>query len=164
MANSENIKNSSEEELKLSRRNLFAIAGWGGILTSLGASVGASLRFMFPNVLYEPSPIVKLGKTSDYAEGSITFNESERMFIFRDSTGFKVISAVCTHLRCTVNWSDNNNRFECPCHGSVFNVEGKVISGPAPKPLKWLHVKASPDKRLVVNKNKVVDKDYSLIV
>ncbi len=164
MANTENKKNNSEEELKLSRRNLFAIAGWGGILTSMAASVGATLRFMFPNVLYEPSPIVKLGKTSDYAEGSITFNESERMYILRNSTGFKVISAVCTHLRCTVNWSDINNRFECPCHGSVFSTEGKVISGPAPRPLEWLQVKASPDKRLVVNKKKIVDKDYSLIV
>lgn len=164
MEKTENKKNNSEEELKLSRRNLFAIAGWGGVLTSMATSVGATLRFMFPNVLYEPSPIVKLGKTSDYAEGSITFNESERMYVLRNSTGFKVISAVCTHLRCTVNWSDINNRFECPCHGSVFSTEGKVISGPAPRPLDWLQVKASPDKRLVVNKSKIVDKDYSLIV
>lgn len=165
MSNSDQKQTKPSEELELSRRNLFALVGWGGLLASIVASVGATIRFMFPNVLYEPSPIVKLGKVSDYSEGSITFNEAERMFILREKFGFKVISAVCTHLGCTVNWSEINYRFECPCHGSIFNTRGKVVSGPAPRPLNWLEVKHSPDKKsLVVNKSKTVSKDYFLKV
>lgn len=162
MNNTKKEQTKPSEELQLSRRNLFALAGWGGLLASIAASIGGTLRFMFPNVLYEPSPIVKLGKVSDYSEGSITFNEAERLYILREQSGFKVISAVCTHLGCTVNWSEVNFRFECPCHGSVFNTLGKVVSGPAPRPLNWLEVKHSPDKRLVVNKSKKVPEDYLL--
>ncbi len=154
----------TKEELELSRRNLFALAGWLGLLTSIAASIGATLRFMFPNVLYEPSPIVKLENISDYAAESITFVEAERMFILRNKNGIRAISAICTHLRCTVNWSDADNRFLCPCHGSVFNIDGEVIAGPAPRPLPWFEVKSTPDKRLVVNKRREVGKDYSHIV
>lgn len=164
MEKTENKKGKSGEELQLSRRNLFTLAGWGALLAYFATSAIASLRFMFPNIVYERSLKVKLGQISDYAIGSTTFNDSERVFIIRNQEGIKTISAICTHLGCTVNWSEKNNRFECPCHGSKFNTEGKVVSGPAPKALDWLEVKASPNKRLVVNKGKKVDKDYILKV
>ena len=153
-----------EEDLQLSRRNLFTLAGWAGLLASLTASAGATLRFMFPNIVYEPSPIIKLGNVSDYAEGTITFIESERIFVLRDDKGFRAISAVCQHLACTVYWSETTKTYDCPCHGSVYDNTGAVISGPAPRALDWLELKKSPDKRLVVNKIKYKTKDDYLIV
>ena len=156
--------NKQEENLQLSRRNLFTLAGWAGLLASLTASAGATLRFMFPNIVYEPSPIIKLGNVSDYAEGTITFVESERLFVLRDDKGFRAISAVCQHLACTVYWSETTNTYDCPCHGSVYDTTGAVIAGPAPRALDWLELKKSPDKRLVVNKIKYKSKDDYLIV
>lgn len=153
-----------KEELALSRRNLFALAGWTGLLASFAGALGTSLRFLVPNVLYEPSPIVTLGRISDYSEESVTLLEAERMFIVRTQEGIRAISAICTHLGCTVNWSEKNNHYECPCHGSIFNTDGKVIAGPAPRPLSWFDVKYSPGKRLVVNKRRLVSKDDYLIV
>lgn len=46
-----------------------------------------------------------------------------------------VISAVCTHRGCTVNWQGSQKAFVCPCHGSVFDESGNVLAGPAPGPL-----------------------------
>jgi nitrite reductase/ring-hydroxylating ferredoxin subunit len=41
----------------------------------------------------------------------------------------------CTHLGCAYHWDDPKKQFLCPCHSSVFSIDGKVISGPAPRPL-----------------------------
>ena len=46
-----------------------------------------------------------------------------------------LFSRVCTHLGCLVNYNGEEKRFICPCHAANFNLEGNVISGPAPKPL-----------------------------
>ncbi len=53
---------------------------------------------------------------------------------------------VCTHLGCLYNWTDSNFRFECPCHGSKFEVDGTYISGPAPRSLDRFVVKAVDDQ------------------
>ena len=52
------------------------------------------------------------------------------------------INAVCTHLGCVVPWNQAENKFMCPCHGSQYNNQGKVVRGPAPLSLALAHVKA----------------------
>ena len=49
------------------------------------------------------------------------------------------LNAVCTHLGCVVPWNKAENKFKCPCHGSQYNNEGKVIRGPAPLSLALAH-------------------------
>ena len=50
------------------------------------------------------------------------------------------LSAVCTHLGCVVPWNKAENKFMCPCHGSQYNDEGKVVRGPAPLSLALAHL------------------------
>merc|ERR1711908_112695 len=52
------------------------------------------------------------------------------------------INAVCTHLGCVVPWNQAENKYMCPCHGSQYNNQGKVVRGPAPLSLAIGHVKA----------------------
>ncbi len=49
------------------------------------------------------------------------------------------LNAVCTHLGCVVPWNASENKFMCPCHGSQYNSEGKVVRGPAPLSLALAH-------------------------
>ena len=56
------------------------------------------------------------------------------------------INAVCTHLGCVVPWNANENKFICPCHGSQYNSEGKVVRGPAPLSLALVHADNVDDK------------------
>jgi Rieske Fe-S protein len=49
-----------------------------------------------------------------------------------------VYSPICPHAGCYYNWSSQLRRFACPCHASVFEINGKVVSGPAPRPLDAL--------------------------
>ncbi|MCL5967110.1 MAG: ubiquinol-cytochrome c reductase iron-sulfur subunit, partial [Firmicutes bacterium] len=51
------------------------------------------------------------------------------------SCPFFILSPICTHLGCHVDWVQSANQFHCPCHGSVYTVDGLNVSGPAPLPL-----------------------------
>lgn len=48
---------------------------------------------------------------------------------------FYILSPICTHLGCHVDWIASANQFHCPCHGSVYTIDGLNVSGPAPLPL-----------------------------
>ena len=61
-----------------------------------------------------------------------------------------VYSPICTHLGCHFTWNEKTAHFECPCHGSVFDIEGKVLGGPAPRPLDTLPYKIENGSLLVV--------------
>jgi menaquinol-cytochrome c reductase iron-sulfur subunit len=55
----------------------------------------------------------------------------------------------CTHLGCAYHWEERSSEFLCPCHSSVFSVDGKVISGPAPRPLDRYDTKIENGKLLL---------------
>jgi cytochrome b6-f complex iron-sulfur subunit len=145
------------------RRSFFQLSlGWLAATFATAASAVAAVRFLVPNVLYEPGQRFKAGKPEDYPDGAVTFLEDERVFLLRQDNTFRCLSGVCTHLGCTVNRADRG--YHCPCHGSVFNDQGKVQSGPAPRPLPWFLVTLSKDGRLLVDKSQMVPADKYLAV
>ena len=155
--------NQPEPNETTTRRGFFQLTlGWLAATFAVGASSAAAIRFLVPNVLYEPSQRFKAGKPSDYTDGSVTLIADERVFLIRRGNTFRALSAVCTHLGCTVNRTQHG--YHCPCHGSVYNNNGKVLSGPAPKPLSWFLVTLSKDNRLVIDKNHTVAADKYLVL
>ncbi len=140
-------------------------AGFVTLWSAVAVSFGAVVRFMVPDVFYEPPQLFKIGAPADFPFGPPTFLVSEKIFVFRDrEKGFSVASAVCTHLGCTVNYFPRDNDFHCPCHGSIFAISGKVLHGPAPRPLNWFEITLARDGQLQVNKNKIVASTYRLMV
>jgi Rieske Fe-S protein len=132
------------------RRRFLRLLGKGSVALAFLIQIAAAARAFVPNVLYEPSRRFKLRKPKDYPPG-VTFNADRRLFVLRDEDDFHVISGVCTHLGCTVQWRQDERRFDCPCHGSRFREDGTVISGPAPRPLEWYAVALSPDGYLEID-------------
>ena len=63
-----------------------------------------------------------------------------------------VFSPICTHLGCGYHWDSTAQQFKCPCHGSVFDISGRVVAGPAPRPLDVLPSKVDNGRLLVVFK------------
>ncbi len=60
------------------------------------------------------------------------------VWLRKTKKGLVAFSAECPHLGCQVGWDDGNGRFHCPCHDAVFTLEGRVVSGPAPRPMDSL--------------------------
>jgi cytochrome b6-f complex iron-sulfur subunit len=147
----------------VSRRGFFQLAlGWiTGSLAVVASAVGA-VRFLVPNVLFEPSELFKAGKPDDFPDGSVTFLESEKVYLVRQGGTYRCLSAICTHLGCTVNRA--NHGYHCPCHGSVFDEQGLVKSGPAPRGLEWFQITLSKDSRLLVDKGRRVAADQYLVL
>lgn len=140
-------------------------AGFVALCSGVAVSLGAVVRFLVPSVFYEPPQSFKIGDPADFPFGPPTFLADEKIYVFRNrEKGFAVASAVCTHLGCTVAYFPSDQKFHCPCHGSVFARDGDVIHGPAPRPLEWFEVTMTRDGQLRVDKDKVVPDSYRLMV
>ena len=157
------------------RREFLFRLGTGAGVAALGAQAVASLRSLVPNVSYDAPTTVKLGPPGDFPDG-LKFLPDLRLFVFREGNTFHAISAVCTHLGCTVRAEALSqpqeksvagrplrltHRFLCPCHGSKYEGDGSIVSGPAPKRLAWYSLTAAPDDgQLVVDLAQPVDQDF----
>lgn len=142
------------EQADMTRRAFLGAVGFGALTATLGAVAIGGIRYMFPNVLYEPSNRLKIGLADRFGQGTVTFIAEKKVFIRRVSEGFQAISAVCQHLGCTVNWTGSN--FHCPCHGSVYDADGNVIAGPAPRALDHFSIETARDGQMVVDLSKVI--------
>ena len=91
-------------EKQYSRREILTRIGWVATLGTFGGLAGASVRYVIPNVLYEPPMIFKIDRPEDYPEG-VDYLDDKRIFVLRQGNLIKVVSAVCTHLGCSVQWS-----------------------------------------------------------
>lgn len=154
---------SSDPNDGTTRRGFFQLTlGWMAAAFAVGASSAAAVRFLVPNVLYEPNQRFKVGRPDDYADGSVTFLEDERVYLVRQGNTFRCLSAVCTHLGCTVGRAAQG--YHCPCHGSSFDDDGRVKGGPAPRGLEWFLVTLSKDNRLLVDKGQRVAADKYFVL
>ena len=144
------------EPKDLSRRDWLLITSW---LTFAIASVVGTLfyvlRFLFPNVTYEPPLQFKAGLPTEFAPGRVDerFKESNGAWIVRNDAGLYALSTTCTHLGCTPNWLENEQKFKCPCHGSGFRKTGVNFEGPAPRPLERYHIALADDGQVRVDKS-----------
>jgi Rieske Fe-S protein len=154
---------SPNEPDDVSRRGFLQLTlGWLAGTFAIAASAAGAIRFMVPNVLFEPSQVFKAGRPDDFPDGSVTFLEDERVFLVRQGNTYRCLSAICTHLGCTVNRAGSG--YHCPCHGSVFDEQGSVKGGPAPRALTWFQVTLSKDNRLLVDKGRTVAADKYLVL
>lgn len=135
-----------------------------GVTSLVVAGSGATIfgyEFLFPNVLYEPSPIVNAGKVDRYPKGSVTADPQAGLYIVHGSEGIFTLSAVCTHLGCLTTWKPDLGIIACPCHGSKFRSDGTKIEGPAPRPLVWLKTSVSDEGDLLVDRSApLAQKEY----
>jgi Rieske Fe-S protein len=136
----------------ISRRDFISLS-----TAAVGAFITAAVGL--PAIAYLIEPALKsgsseawvpLGKLDSFEVGKpalATFTRSKvngweksvnsyGAFVLRKSESeVVVLSNVCTHLSCRVNWESDKQQYVCPCHDAHFNIDGKVVAGPPPRPL-----------------------------
>lgn len=149
----------------ISRRNFYvgAVYGmWAAISAALG--IPALIYLFFPPKVRKAEEWVEVGDVSKLAPDSPV----EMAFRRNRTDGWKVISEKgtawvvkqadnsivafgpqCTHLGCAYHWEEGKGDFLCPCHSSVFGIDGKVVSGPAPRPLDRFDIQVKGSKLLL---------------
>jgi cytochrome b6-f complex iron-sulfur subunit len=126
-------------------------------------SLGPILRKLFlPKSILEPSTRFNIGPLADFTTGvDQKFLHQYRIFVVRNSSRLYVLYAKCTHLGCTPDWRESDQKFKCPCHASDFcegsNFDGNGINcqGPAPRPLDRAQVELNSEGQIVVNTDKL---------
>ena len=145
--------NSSSSEIPLKSRRLLI---WGLFWSWIGIWFFAFLRFFFPRTLFEPNPVFPVGYPTDFNIGVDTrFQQDYRIWVVRNTERLFVVYARCTHLGCTPDWKESENKFKCPCHGSGYDSEGINFEGPAPRPMDRCHVELDPTGRIIVDSSKL---------
>lgn len=144
-----------------SRREVFwKAAGWGVFAFSGVTAVGMLVRFLFPVASFDPKQVFLAGFPEIYPKGSVSeaFKKSNQTWVVNlEYAGKQIITAistVCTHLGCTPNWLEADQKFKCPCHGSGFYPSGVNFEGPAPRPLERFKIYIGDDGQIVVDKTK----------
>ena len=151
--------------MESTRRSFYSavIAGLGALMTAaLAASAAAYL--LFKPRSQKQSDYVPVADLSQIAVGKpeeVVFrrtrvdgwrvvNEKSTAWVVRkDDQHVVAFTPQCTHLGCAYHWDDKENNFLCPCHTSTFSIDGKVLSGPAPRPLDRYVTKIDQGKILI---------------
>ncbi|MBI4883292.1 MAG: Rieske 2Fe-2S domain-containing protein [Actinobacteria bacterium] len=121
--------------MKFDRRRLLE-KGWkigGGLLAA--AAGWTSWDLLQPLKPAGATGKLKLGSPSKFEPGTATFVNAGRLWVSNADGHLFAISQKCPHLGCRVPFCESSGRFECPCHGSVFDIGGEWISGPSPRGL-----------------------------
>jgi quinol---cytochrome c reductase iron-sulfur subunit, bacillus type len=144
---------TDQNDATVTRRKFFKVVI--GVFASLGAAV---LGLPYIRAIISKAPLEKLqwSKVGDVTslammqpkemdfeirstDAYINQKVVRSVWVVRHSpTELTVFSPICTHLGCHYKWDTQTGHFECPCHGSVFTINGRVIGGPAPRPLDTL--------------------------
>ena len=131
------------------RRRALQILGAGAAAVATAEACWTTARFARAPVSYGPPRRRNLGPAAQYAPGTTVFVEEAGVFVRRDGDGLRAMSAVCTHLGCTVRRAADG--YVCPCHGSQYDEEGHVTGGPAPQALAFYKLETDRLGRLIVD-------------
>ncbi len=141
----------------MNRRSALAIV-FGAIVALGGGIASVTLGFLGNSLRRRPArPWVRVGPAEDLSAETFqrvvvsveqTHAWIEKMIpmtifvkdLYPEGDPLAFLS-VCSHLGCSVNWNGEEKRFECPCHGGVYDQQGKVVDGPPPRPLTRLETK-----------------------
>ena len=171
----------SEEERYITRKQFLGKALGGTFGAFMGIQALAWLGFLWPKVSGGFGSKVDAGKIEDLknqiiqADGSVipAFIPEARAYVlpFNESTaggsqftdgstiadGLVAVYQRCVHLGCRVPWCNSSQGFECPCHGSKYNMVGEYYAGPAPRNLDRFVVSVSSAGKLIIDTGTIIE-------
>jgi cytochrome b6-f complex iron-sulfur subunit len=137
-----------------SRRAFTRNAALAGSLVVLAEIVGGFVILLWPNKTGAFGGDITVSAASVPEPEGEPFRETQgRFYLIRTQDGVAALYWKCVHLGCTVPWVEAEQRFHCPCHGSIYLYNGDRESGPAPGPLDKMPVTVDDSGNVIVNTN-----------
>ncbi|HWV25311.1 MAG TPA: Rieske (2Fe-2S) protein [Thermomicrobiales bacterium] len=128
-----------------------ALGATGIVVAQLGVAFGV---LMWPNKTGAFGGELGVSADNIPAPGASPFRDQQgKFYIVRNEDGIQALYWKCTHLGCTVPWNEGEHQFHCPCHGSVFNIDGARTAGPATRRLDRMPVVVNSDGSITINTN-----------
>jgi cytochrome b6-f complex iron-sulfur subunit len=151
------------------RAFLFGMSALAVGFTALSATAAAwtlgTVRFMFPNILREPPSRFSVGTPDKFPPGQVEERFKAQFGVWIVNAEYNgqqeifALKSVCTHLGCTPNWLEAEQKFKCPCHGSGFYKDGINFEGPAPRPLERYAIGKASDGSIEVDKSRTFQQE-----
>lgn len=136
----EEVENTAQNRGLLSRRKFVNLLLGGGLLTTLGSILVPLINFVIPPKVQEAvqSSVVaaKVGEIALNSGKIFRFGTKPAILIHTQTDEYVAFSAICTHLQCTVQYRPDFKHIWCACHNGHFDLTGKNIAGPPPRPLE----------------------------
>ncbi len=143
-----------------------AIAGSAAALIAALPVLGAVLFPVRNRTVTEGEGFIPVGDAAELAQGAPlkaavrttrldAWNEAKGVEIAsvwlekRKDGSVRALSSICPHLGCSVDFLPDSGTFNCPCHGSVFGKDGRIVSGPSPRPMDALETRVEDGRVLV---------------
>jgi Rieske Fe-S protein len=141
----------------MNRRKFLNYIIGGGVLGWLGSVLYPLFSFLKPPPVAEANVnSIKAGSAADFPPNSariVKFGRKPVILIRTDSNEFRAFAATCTHLDCIVQYRTDTKQIWCACHNGVYDVRGRNISGPPPRPLDVFSVNIVNDE-IIISKSK----------
>ena len=134
---------------RLSRGGFLRLVSRAALWLTGGASLAGIMHYLSYETEPPPQSIFTVGTLDSYGVGSATIIPGARAVLYRDQDGFWAVSLVCSHLGCTTE--ADGSGYRCPCHGSRYDRQGRVLNGPAKQGLKTVWMDADPEGHLVID-------------
>ncbi len=136
-------------ESRQGRRGFLLSLGWALLGLAFTGMAWMSGRFLGgPRAQSDPEP-ANFGPPEGHPVGSVS--KSGRVVLLRDDAGFWAVSTVCPHLGCQPAFDESRRMFVCPCHGSRFDPEGRLLAGPAAHGLRLVALRLDAQGALIAS-------------
>lgn len=155
------------DDVTIGRRRFYVTAIYGlGALMSAAMAIPAAVYLLFPPRARKKGELVEVADISKLPVGApeeVVFrrtrvdgwkvtSEKATAWVVKTAEGQAIAFAPqCTHLGCAFSWDDRKRTFVCPCHTSAFSLDGRVLEGPAPRPLDRYETEVRGSKLLIGN-------------
>jgi cytochrome b6-f complex iron-sulfur subunit len=160
---------ASKEQIAERRAFLFGMSalavGFAALSATSAAWILGSVRFMFPNILREPPSRFTVGPPDKFPPGQVEERFKAQFGVWIVNAEYNgqqqifALKSVCTHLGCTPNWLEAEQKFKCPCHGSGFYKDGINFEGPAPRPLERYAISIASNGEVEVDKSRIFQEE-----
>lgn len=140
-------------EIDSGRRWVNLLLG-AGVLATIASFIYPAIRYVIPPPVTESTNLsvvaARVGELKENASKVFKFGSTPAILIRTADGNYRAFTAVCTHLGCTVQYRTDLHEIWCPCHNGIYNLQGRNISGPPPRPLAQYQVHIQGEDIVVV--------------